>query len=117
MGLGAAGDAGPAGASAAVAEVTFVGTGAGGTVGEAFVTTRPGGAGRACGRAAVGRAVIWLVIGPGVRKWPIAATASPDATIARVESPMACLEGKERVPGAWTVSEPARSQAICCSLS
>jgi hypothetical protein len=52
-GFGAAGastgDAGPAGASGAVAEVTFVATGAGGI---------PDGAGRACGRAAVGRAVI-----------------------------------------------------------
>jgi len=50
-----AGDAGSVGMSGAVAGVTFVATGAGGT---------SDGAGCACGRAAVGRAVIWLIPGP-----------------------------------------------------
>src|SRR6185437_5023815 len=77
-----AGLAGAPGAVGAVAEVTFVASDAGETVGGAFDARTA--AGRICGRAAVGCAVIWLGTGLGARKWPIAATASPDAMIARV---------------------------------
>jgi hypothetical protein len=51
-------DAGLAGVPGAVAEVTFVATGAGETVGGAFGARMADGAGCICGRAAAGCAVI-----------------------------------------------------------
>lgn len=107
-----AGAVGLTGASGAVDEVTFVATGAGGTVGGAFVAT----ALDVAGRAAVGGAMISLETGPGARMCAIAVTASPDTTIARVDSPMVFAGGK-RGPGAWKTSGPSRSQAVCCSSS